>query len=193
LEDPIKAAQSNPKFSNFMRIIEKIRDKINSGAKNEALIDSVMNASGYKEFLLDGTIESQGRLENIEELKSASSTFNSLTEFLESVALVSDTDNFEEERDYLTLMTIHASKGLEFPVVFISGLEEGVFPHSRAQFEEVELEEERRLFYVGMTRAMERLYITYARSKYLYGQLQLAEPSRFLKELPDEEIEIVDL
>jgi DNA helicase-2/ATP-dependent DNA helicase PcrA len=132
-------------------------------------------------------------LENIEELKSASSTFNSLTEFLESVALVSDTDNFEEERDYLTLMTIHASKGLEFPVVFISGLEEGVFPHSRAQFEEVELEEERRLFYVGMTRAMERLYITYARSKYLYGQLQLAEPSRFLKELPDEEIEIVDL
>lgn len=193
LEDPNIAASSNLKFSAFLKIIEKIKSKIDSGAKNETLIDTVMNVSGYKDFLLDGTIESQGRLENIEELKNASSLFDSLPEFLESVALVSDVDDFEEERNYVTLMTIHASKGLEFPVVFISGLEEGVFPHSRAQFEEVELEEERRLFYVGMTRAMERLYITYARSKYMYGQLQLSEPSRFIKELPDEEIETVDL
>jgi len=187
------AAKDNPKFSAFLKIIDRIKEKISLNQKPDLLVNAVMNLSGYKDFLSDGTIESQGRLENIEELKNAASTFEALGDFLESVALVSDIDSFEEERDYITLMTIHASKGLEFPVVFISGLEEGVFPHSRAQFEEVELEEERRLFYVGMTRAMERLYITYARSKYMYGQLQLSQPSRFLKELPENEIENIDL
>jgi DNA helicase-2/ATP-dependent DNA helicase PcrA len=152
-----------------------------------------MTATGYRQFLSDGTIESQGRLENLEELKNAASSYDSLKDFLESVALVSDTDDFQVERDYITLMTVHAAKGLEFPVVFISGLEEGVFPHARAQFDSNELEEERRLLYVGMTRAMERLYLTYARSKYTYGQLQLAVASRFIKELPDDQVEVIDI
>ncbi len=182
-----------PKFAKFMEIIEKISAQIDKNLKPDVLIDHALTFSGYKDFLNDGTIESQGRLENLEELKNAAASFETLEEFLESVALVSDTDKFQEDRDYLTLMTVHAAKGLEFPVVFISGLEEGVFPHSQSQFDPNELEEERRLLYVGMTRAMERLYLTYARSKYLYGQLQLATESRFIKELPDDQVEIIDV
>ena len=186
-------ASKNPKYASFLKIIEAIQSCMKGSPSLDKLIDQVMTLSGYKQFLNDGTIESQGRLENLEELKNAAVTYDSLEEFLESVALVSDTDEFQTERDYITLMTVHAAKGLEFPVVFISGLEEGVFPHSQAQFDTNELEEERRLLYVGMTRAMERLYLTYARSKYLYGQLQLSSPSRFIKELPDDEVEIIDM
>lgn len=185
-------ALSIPKFAKFMEIIDRISEQINKNLRPDVLIDHALTFSGYKEFLNDGTIESQGRLENLEELKNAAAGYETLDEFLESVALVSDTDDFQENRDYLTLMTVHAAKGLEFPVVFITGLEEGVFPHSQSQFDSNELEEERRLLYVGMTRAMERLYMTYARSKYLYGQLQLATPSRFIKELPEDEVEIID-
>ena len=189
----IEKAKDNPKFANFLKIISRLQEQIDRGKSPDLLVGDVLNFSGYKEFLNDGTVESQTRLENIEELKNAASSFETITDFLESVALVSDTDNFEEDRDYLTLMTVHSAKGLEFPVVFVTGLEEGIFPHSQSLSDPNELEEERRLLYVGMTRAMERLYLTYAKSKYLYGRLELCSPSRFINELPTDEIETVDL
>lgn len=189
----VEKAKDNPKFANFLKIISRLKEQIDKGKSPDLLVGDVLNFSGYKEFLNDGSVESQTRLENIEELKNAASSFETITDFLESVALVSDTDNFEENRDYLTLMTVHSAKGLEFPVVFVTGLEEGIFPHSQSLSDPNELEEERRLLYVGMTRAMERLYLTYAKSKYLYGRLELCSPSRFINELPTDEIETVDL
>ena len=109
---------------------------------------------------------------------------------LEHVALVSDVDNLEEDAGAVRMMTFHGAKGLEFPVVFMVGMEEGVFPHSRSQWEPEELEEERRLCYVGITRAMERLFLTSAKQRTLYGNTTLNYPSRFLEEIPEELVEV---
>jgi len=111
--------------------------------------------------------------------------------FLEEVALLSDIDSYDQNADTVTLMTLHAAKGLEFPVVFMVGMEENIFPHSRALFEKDEMEEERRLCYVGMTRAMEELHLVNASSRLLYGSLQHNPPSRFLSEI-DAEIDAFD-
>jgi DNA helicase-2/ATP-dependent DNA helicase PcrA len=116
----------------------------------------------------------------------AETSESSLLAFLEHVALVSDVDAFDEGTEAITMMTLHSAKGLEFPVVFLVGMEEGVFPHSRALWDSAELEEERRLAYVGMTRAMERLYLTCARQRMLYGQTTSGEISRFVHEVPSE-------
>jgi DNA helicase-2/ATP-dependent DNA helicase PcrA len=155
------------------------------------LTRAVMEQTGYRQELLrENTVESRTRLENLDELLSATGEFdrgadeNTLQGFLENIALVTDTDNYDHSTDKVTLMTLHSAKGLEFPVVFITGMEEGVFPHSRALTEPGELEEERRLCYVGITRAMERLYLTHCWKRNIYGSAHYNKPSRFLEEIP---------
>ncbi|WP_333759372.1 DNA helicase PcrA [Enterococcus faecium] len=171
------------------------------------LTKEVLDRSGYLENLkIQNTLEAQARIENLEEFLTVTQEFDKqfeqqneedadapeekLTVFLNDLALVSDIDNLEEDASQVTLMTLHAAKGLEFPVVFLIGLEEGVFPLSRALMEESELEEERRLAYVGITRAEEALYLTNAFSRTLYGRTQYNRPSRFVEEIDQELLEI---
>lgn len=149
-------------------------------------IDYVLEDMNYEDYLKDYDPENyRDRLENVKELKSIVPEGN-LAETLAEAALFTDADTDEENDDSVGLLTLHASKGLEFPVVFIVGMEEDIFPHSRAKDDDDELEEERRLCYVGMTRAEERLYLTAARSRRLYGSVKENELSRFLFEIPDE-------
>ncbi|EME3573057.1 DNA helicase PcrA [Enterococcus faecium] len=171
------------------------------------LTKEVLDRSGYLEDLkIQNTLEAQARIENLEEFLTVTQEFDKqfeqqneedadapeekLTVFLNDLALVSDIDNLEEDASQVTLMTLHAAKGLEFPVVFLIGLEEGFFPLSRALMEESELEEERRLAYVGITRAEEALYLTNAFSRTLYGRTQYNRPSRFVEEIDQELLEI---
>ncbi|WP_316375872.1 DNA helicase PcrA [Enterococcus faecium] len=171
------------------------------------LTKEVLDRSGYLEDLkIQNTLEAQARIENLEEFLTVTQEFDKQFEqqneedadapeeklmvFLNDLALVSDIDNLEEDASQVTLMTLHAAKGLEFPVVFLIGLEEGVFPLSRALMEESELEEERRLAYVGITRAEEALYLTNAFSRTLYGRTQYNRPSRFVEEIDQELLEI---
>ncbi len=154
-----------------------------------AVLRHAMEESGYlAELVAEGTVESAGREENILELINVASEFTTVDEFLEQVALVADSDDLDDG-NHVTLMTMHSAKGLEFPVVFIVGLEEGVFPHSRALNDPEELEEERRLAYVGITRAREKLVLSHSWSRSLYGNTQYNPPSRFLNEIPEELIE----
>jgi DNA helicase-2/ATP-dependent DNA helicase PcrA len=151
----------------------------------QALLDSLLRRLDYLHFLQDGTPQGEARIENVRELLSVAGEYGDvgLPGFLEEVALVSDLDGTDFGNNFVTLMTLHAAKGLEFPVVFITGLEESVFPHSRALYDATELEEERRLMYVGMTRAREELYLTYATSRTLYGGRLSNPPSRFLSDV----------
>jgi len=155
------------------------------------LVRAVLERTGYRmELLAENTVESRTRLENLDEFLSVTGEFDrqaeepGLRSFLENVALVTDLDKYEEGADQVTLMTLHSAKGLEFPVVFLIGLEEGVFPHSRSLTDAGELEEERRLCYVGVTRARERLYLTHCWKRTLYGTQRYNPPSRFLEEIP---------
>ncbi len=157
------------------------------------LTEEVLDRSGYREMLkLDRTIEGQARVENLEELLSVTKEYEQrnpaggLIDFLTDVALVADADQEGGSGDGLTLMTLHSAKGLEFPVVFLVGLEEGIFPHSRSAMDEQEMEEERRLCYVGITRARRELYITCAQMRMLFGLTKSNPPSRFLKEISPE-------
>jgi len=152
------------------------------------LLDLAIKRSGYLAHLDDGSIQSADRIENVKELLSVAETYNelSLEGFLEEIALIADIDNYSQESNAVTLMTLHAAKGLEFPVVFIPGAEEGIFPHSRSLFDAEQMEEERRLCYVGMTRAREQLFLIYANSRLLYGATNHNPPSRFLLEIPAE-------
>jgi len=162
-----------------------------------ALLEKIVHATKYVEMLQEeGTEESESRIENIRELLTAAEESHErgekLREFLDHAALVSDQDAYDE-RSPISLMTLHTAKGLEFPVVFIMGLEEGLFPHSRSIMEAPQLEEERRLFYVGMTRAEQKLYLSSARFRRYFGNMdqQVSEPSRFLSEIPQELVEEV--
>ncbi|MBB6450799.1 DNA helicase-2/ATP-dependent DNA helicase PcrA [Geomicrobium halophilum] len=157
------------------------------------LIEEVLEKSNYREALkAENTLESQSRLENIDEFLSVAQEFEknqedkSLIAFLTDLALVADIDRLDEEdqQGTVTMMTLHAAKGLEFPMVFLIGMEEGIFPHNRSLFEEEEMEEERRLAYVGMTRAEEELHLTRASSRRLYGRAQMNPLSRFINEVP---------
>jgi DNA helicase-2/ATP-dependent DNA helicase PcrA len=151
-----------------------------------ALLDEILARTGYlAELEAEGSVESAGRIENLEELIGAAREAPDVDAFLEQVSLVSDTDGLDDTSPVL-LMTLHTAKGLEYPVVFMIGMEDGVFPHLRALGEPDELEEERRLCYVGITRARERLYLSNAWCRSLWGQTQYNAPSRFLKEIPDE-------
>lgn len=166
------------------------------------LVEDVLDKSGYREMLkAEKSIEAQSRLENLDELLSVTKTFEessedkSLLAFLTDLALVADIDSLEddgEQTDAVVLMTLHSAKGLEFPVVFLVGMEEGVFPHSRSLMEEAEMEEERRLMYVGVTRAEQQLFLTNAQMRTLYGRTNINPPSRFIQEIPDELIEVVE-
>ena len=152
------------------------------------LLQAVLDRTGYLEELRaeGGTrVEVEGRVENVEELIGAAREVASVADFLTEVSLVADADEVDGDDSSLTLMTLHTAKGLEYPVVFIAGMEEGIFPHLRALGEPHELEEERRLCYVGVTRAKERLYLSYAWCRSLWGEAQYNPPSRFLSEIPD--------
>jgi len=149
------------------------------------LIDSLLRRINYLQYLDDGTPQGEARVENVKELLSVAQEYQELglEGFLEEVSLVSDLDGADFSGNAVTLMTLHAAKGLEFPVVFMTGLEESIFPHSRALYDQSEMEEERRLCYVGMTRAREELYMLYANGRLLYGGVQHNPPSRFLSEI----------
>ena len=158
------------------------------------LLEAVLSQTGYLEALeAERTIEAQGRLENLEQLVEVGREFDAtapededtLNSFLQQIALVADADSRSDEEGLVTLMTLHNAKGLEYPIVFIAGCEDGVFPHSRA-LDEGGLEEERRLFYVGVTRAMRELYLTYALRRAVFGAQTYGLRSRFLNELPGE-------
>ena len=181
----LKSQNENPKIQKFNEMIEEFRIIANK-SKLPKLIDTVTQQTGYRDFILDGTEEGEMRWENIEELKSVAQRATTLEEFLENVTLVSDIDNYDQKTDAITLMTLHNAKGLEFPVVFMVGMEEGLFPHARSLFEPMELEEERRLCYVGMTRAKKRLYLTYATARMIYGATAVNSPSRFIADIPEE-------
>lgn len=162
------------------------------------LVEELLDKSGYREMLkTENTLEAESRLENIEEFLSVTKNFEensddkSLVAFLTDLALIADIDALDEEQetDAVTLMTLHSAKGLEFPVVFVIGMEEGVFPHSRSLMDEEEMEEERRLAYVGITRAEEELYLTNAEMRTLYGRISANPVSRFIAEIPEELLE----
>lgn len=157
------------------------------------LATAVLKETGYEaELVAERSVEAEARLENLEEFVNTAAEFDSRNDepslgvFLEQVALLSDADTYNPGAGGVTLMTLHAAKGLEFPVVFLVGLEEGTFPHSRATLEPADLEEERRLCYVGITRAMDRLYLTAAKQRFVRGQVDFRMPSRFLEEIPRE-------
>lgn len=160
------------------------------------LMDEVIQKTGYLEKYSKESEENLARLENIKELRSVASEFVQINDFLENVALVEAEQQANPgsmgSKNVVTLMTLHSAKGLEFPVVFMVGMEEGLFPHSRALFDINELEEERRLAYVGITRAMELLYLTFADKRLYFGQSSTNPPSRFLSEIPQELLDSVD-
>ena len=161
----------------------------------DELLDELLDLTGYRRMLEAEGITGQTRLENIEELKSTMRRYEEETEdgsldgFLEEVALYTDADSYSEEDDTVVLMTLHAAKGLEFPLVWIPGMEEGLFPSARSLNDPVQLEEERRLAYVGITRAKERLTLSTAKRRLLFGQTLYGRESRFLREIPEELLE----
>ena len=181
-------------LERFADLIVDLRER-KDGMGIADLLVAVMEESGYvRELQAEDTADARGRLENLQELVTVAREFEaqneggSLGDFLANVALVSDLDSLTEDNSFVTLMTMHSAKGLEFPVVFMTGLEEGVFPHSRALNDEEELEEERRLGYVGITRAMDRLYFSYAQRRTLMGNTFAHPKSRFLDEMPSVEV-----
>jgi DNA helicase-2/ATP-dependent DNA helicase PcrA len=165
-------------------ILASLRNIIEE-ASVAGLIDSLLRRIDYFHFLEDGTPQGEARVENVKELLSMAQEYNEagLSGFLEEAALLSDADNTDLSKDSVTLMTLHASKGLEFPAVFMAGMEETIMPHSRALYDQTEMEEERRLCYVGMTRARQELYMLYATTRLLYGGIQHNPPSRFISEI----------
>ena len=188
-----KAAQAVYDFANMLL---DLRERLDDYTLTE-LVEAVLEKTGYARVLAaQATLESQARIENIEEFLSVTKNFDEspdnpadesgldkLSRFLNDLALIADTDDGDTESSEVTLMTLHAAKGLEFPVVFLVGMEENVFPLSRASEDEDELEEERRLAYVGITRAEKILYLTNANSRMLYGKTNYNQPTRFLREI----------
>ena len=203
-EDPIYIMEHSPEYvplakkskalTEFAFMIDDLTDLSESASLTE-LLDEVLDKTGYSDMLKTQGLEGETRLENIEELKSTMAKYEedaeepSLEGFLEEVALYTDIDTLDEDGDYVALMTMHAAKGLEFPVVFVAGMEDNVFPSNRSMMSETELEEERRLAYVAMTRAKEKLHLVYAGERMLYGNTQHNRESTFLRELPKANIE----
>lgn len=178
------------KLKGFIELIDKL-DKNKSSLSLPEFIAYIIEETGYlRELKQEDTEEAQSRIENLQELVNVARDFspedenNILGEFLAQVALVSDLDETPDADNAVTLMTLHAAKGLEFETVFLAGLEEGIFPHSRSLNNNTEMEEERRLMYVGVTRAKQKLYITYAKRRQMWGETRYYTPSRFLEEIP---------
>ena len=175
------------------QFIELIEGAAALGAPPAAVLTEVLERTGYlDELRAEKSVEADGRLENLAELVGSARDFDTVEDFLEEVALVADTDDLDDSESAVTLMTLHSAKGLEYPDVYMIGLEDGVFPHIRSLGEPHELEEERRLAYVGITRAMRRLTLVHAWSRLLYGSRQYNPPSRFLKEIPAELVQTQD-
>lgn len=182
------------KIEEFVNIIETL-EKASHTMKLEDFCVRVLNDTGYLPALqAENTIESQTRIENLREFMSAVQEFEkgnddvSLSAFLENLALVADIDSYDDDQDCVVMMTIHSAKGLEFENVFLTGMEEGLFPSARSATSREDLEEERRLCYVAITRAKKKLYLTNTRSRMIYGKTSVSLPSQFLKEIPDEYI-----
>jgi len=188
LEDVDQCDGITPKakqgFKDLADIIASFR-KQSDDMPVAVLLDALIKRIEYFKYLDDGSLQGESRVENVRELLSVAKSYaeSGVASFLEEVALVSDTDEKGAKENAVTLMTMHSAKGLEFPSVYIVGMEEGVFPHSRASFDPKEMEEERRLAYVGMTRAKEELTLIYATSRVLYGSMQYNPPSQFLKDI----------
>jgi DNA helicase-2/ATP-dependent DNA helicase PcrA len=183
-EHPTLKARAKQGFGDFYDILTTTRELVdNTPLPN--LLDGLIRRLDYLNYLNDGTIQGESRTENVKELLSVTKDYQDLglDGFLEEVALVSDIDNRDVTNNAVTLMTLHAAKGLEFPIVFMVGMEESLFPHSRTLYSQTDMEEERRLCYVGMTRAKRELYLTYATSRLLYGGQQHNIPSRFLSDI----------
>jgi DNA helicase-2/ATP-dependent DNA helicase PcrA len=178
-------------LGEFAALVTRLRRRVGVLPLPE-LLDEVLEASGYRAMLADGSEEGEDRWANLLELRQVTTRYDdlgpldALDRLLEEAALVADQDAYEGEKDAVTLITLHAAKGLEFPVVFIAGLEEGLFPHSRALDDPAELEEERRLAYVGITRAKRRLFLSHAWRRATWGGGGMSVPSRFLLEIPPE-------
>jgi DNA helicase-2/ATP-dependent DNA helicase PcrA len=185
------APRTRNSLAEFAALVRRLRARVGILPLPE-LLDEVLEASGYRAMLADGSEDGEERWANLLELRSVTTRYDDLSpedaldRLLEETALVADQDSYEDAKNAVTLITLHAAKGLEFPVVFIAGLEEGVFPHSRALDDEKELEEERRLAYVGITRAKRRLYLSHAWRRATWGAGQASVPSRFLIEIPPE-------
>ena len=180
---------------DFINQIEELRNK-KEELKISDLIKETLKSTGYTKALeLENSVEAETRIENLEEFLTVAIEFeeqsadNTLAEFLENITLSSDIDNLEDQEDSVTLMTLHSAKGLEFPVVFLVGMEEGIFPGYKSIGEPKELEEERRLFYVGITRAKQYLYLTCAKHRTIFGSTSYNQVSRFVKEIPEELLE----
>jgi DNA helicase-2/ATP-dependent DNA helicase PcrA len=187
--------KSAAKFMDFTVMIEDLAQLLEDGMSLLDFYDQVMERTGYARMLeMKPTEENKTRLENIKELKSSIHTYMeqsdepTLAGFLEEVSLYMDIDNYNEGEDAVVMMTMHAAKGLEFPHVFLVGFEDGLFPGMRAIGDREEMEEERRLCYVAITRAKKNLTITHARQRMLYGRTNAAMASRFLKEIPEDGI-----
>ncbi|XOT28067.1 DNA helicase PcrA [Bacillus subtilis subsp. subtilis] len=193
-----KAANALDSFRQMIENLTNMQDYLSITELTEEILDK----TEYREMLkAEKSIEAQSRLENIDEFLSVTKNFEQKSEdktlvaFLTDLALIADIDQLDQQeeesggKDAITLMTLHAAKGLEFPVVFLMGLEEGVFPHSRSLMEEAEMEEERRLAYVGITRAEQELYLTNAKMRTLFGRTNMNPESRFISEIPDDLLE----
>ena len=171
-------------IEQFLQLTTDIRE-LDAGPAT--IIEEALERSRYLEELQATLgIEAEGRLENLNELLGMAREFETVDEFLEQISLVSDTDAMDDSESVVTLMTLHSAKGLEYPVVFLTGMEDGVLPHIRTLGEPRELEEERRLAYVGVTRAMQMLHLTCAWSRMLNGMTQYNPPSRFFSEIPED-------
>jgi DNA helicase-2/ATP-dependent DNA helicase PcrA len=185
------ASRAGKKINQFAELISQCQNKITDYSAIE-IANLILDVSGYTDDLKSqGTDEADNRLENLNELINAMYQFeqdnedSSLEGFLSSASLASDLDNLQEDSQAVSLMTLHSAKGLEFPVVFLVGFEQGLLPHNRSLRDPMELEEERRLCYVGITRAKEQLFISHARERYSWGNVDYASPSQFIQELPE--------
>ncbi|HZN14191.1 MAG TPA: DNA helicase PcrA [Acidimicrobiales bacterium] len=183
-------------LADLQETLSELRHMTAEGFGPLRLLETILQRTGYQAELeaapADKRIEAAGRIENISELLGMSQEYDDLDQFLEAVSLVADADEVDDDETKVVLMTLHTAKGLEYPVVFIVGMEDGVFPHLRSLGEPDELEEERRLCYVGITRAKERLYLSHAWCRTIYGNTQYNRASRFLDEIPEQLMKIVE-
>jgi DNA helicase II / ATP-dependent DNA helicase PcrA len=192
--DQVATLQTRAKGAvfGFVQVMDALQRHLDDGAGPARMVEFAGQESGYlTELEEERTVEAQGRIENLQEIAGVAAEISArepdtdLAGFLEQVSLVGEQDEYDEDESVITLMTLHIAKGLEFPVVFIVGLEDGIFPHYRSMTDQAALEEERRLAYVGITRAQRRLYLCHAWSRTLFGQTQYNPPSRFLAEIPE--------
>ena len=190
-----KTSRSASKLMNFTKMIRDFQECIDNGMGLNDLLQEVLDVTKYLDYLQEEPETYEDRVNNIKELSSMFIKYEeesedaNLSEFLEDVALISDIDSYNEDEDAVVLMTLHSAKGLEFPIVFIPGMEEGIFPGNQSMFSEEDLEEERRLAYVGITRAKKKLYLISSQQRMLYGQTSRNMPSRFLREIPSSVID----